>query len=735
MNGGEREKGEVKRLTLGELENLVEKVFERGGPISQHLEGYEERPGQLLMAKTVARALWEGRAAFVEAGTGTGKSLAYLVPAGLWSSFSGERVIVSTNTINLQEQLINKDVPFLQSVLDMDLKVAVIMGWSNYLCLYRFQALGQYRQLGFWDSREAEELAALEQWLARCRTGSRSEVDFPLSDETWWEVCAESDVCLRHRCPFINECFYYGERRQAFEADIIIVNHHLLFSDLAVRRVMGFDTKRSVLPPYRYVILDEAHHIEDVATEHFGFSLSKIGISRLLGRLQRRKRGKTAGLLHQIQGLLETAPGMPESKAQAVLAELTDELVPMLERCEAAASIFFARAAELIRTSAAERAAPLWPTPGGIRLWEVLSDESRDFLASLEDLERGLNSFKDRLSPAEGEGWEILRAEVGALESRLTQSRALLEFMSGEPPPDYVYWGELSGRRGELSLRAAPIEVAEVLQEAVYRHLAAAVFTSATMAIDHSFQHIRRRLGLDSITIFPDSCLGQPPLEEVIPSPFDYRRQVLLCVPTDIAEPRYGFYGSDLAEYVLQVLLATSGRAFVLFTSYRLLQEIYQYCLLPLADAGIRALCQGTAARSLLLEEFRRDTGSVLFGTSSFWEGVDVPGSALSCVILTKLPFQVPDHPVVASRIRRLEEAGRNSFAEYMVPQAVIRFKQGFGRLIRRASDHGVIVVCDARLLSKPYGEAFFRSIPECTTVIEPWRETLGPIREWLARS
>ncbi|NLY30688.1 MAG: DEAD/DEAH box helicase family protein [Firmicutes bacterium] len=735
MNGGEQKKAGLDKLNLGDLQGRIEEVFMPGGAISQRLEGYEERPGQLLMAKTVARALWEGRAALIEAGTGTGKSLAYLVPASYWTSLSRERVIVSTNTINLQEQLINKDVPFLQSVIDTDLQVAVIKGWSNYLCLYRFQTLGQHGQVSLWTKREEEELAALAEWLTRCKTGSRSEIDFPLSEETWWEICAESDVCLRARCPYIKDCFYFKERKQAFEADIIIVNHHLLFADLAVRQVMGFDTKRSVLPPYRYIILDEAHHVEDVATEHFGLSLSKVGVSRLLGRLQRIKQGRTVGLLHQIQAVLETAPGMQESRAQAALVELTGEVIPELQRSQTACSIFFDRAADLIKGDGGERTAPLWPTPGGIQLWPVLSEESRAFLTSLKDLERVLRSFRDRLSAAEGEKWDIFKAELGALENRISQSRSILEFMSGEPPSDYVYWGELSGRRSEPSLHAAPIEVAEVLRQGVYRNLAAVVLTSATLAIDRRFDHIRRRLGLDGIDIIQDNCLGQPPLEELIASPFDYRRQVLLCIPTDIGEPKYGQYGSDLAEYVKDVLLATSGRAFVLFTSYRLLREVYQYCCEPLAEAGIRALCQGTTARSLLLEHFRKDTRSVLFGTSSFWEGVDVPGEALSCVILTKLPFQVPDHPVVASRIRRLEETGRNPFVEYMVPQAVIRFKQGFGRLIRRTSDHGVIVVCDSRLLGKSYGETFLRSIPECSTTIRPRRETLSSIVQWLTGS
>ena len=735
MYNGDRKKPGAEGITLRELESSVEAIFRPGGAISQKLDGYEERPGQMLMAKTIAKALQRGKAALIEAGTGTGKSLAYLVPASLWTAYTGERLIVSTNTINLQEQLINKDVPFLQSILDVDLKVAVIKGWSNYLCLYRFQALGQHGQTSLWSGMEEDELTALAEWLTRCKTGSSSEVDFPLSQETWWEVCAESDVCLRSRCPYIKECFYFEERRQAFAADIIIVNHHLLFADLAVRQVLGFDSKRSVLPPYRYVILDEAHHVEDVATEHFGFGVSKVGVSRLLGRLQRTRRGKAAGLLPQVQALLETGPGMPPARARAALWELGDEVIPALQRSLTTSSRFFDGAAALIRERESDRAVPLWPAPGGIHLQDALAEERQAFIGSLEGLGRGLASLKDRLSTAEGESWDLFKAELGAVESRLSQIQLALEFMSEKPHLDYVYWAELTGKRSEPSLHAAPIDVADVLRQGVYRHLKAVVLTSATLAIDKSFGYIRRRLGLDEIDIAQDHCLGQPPIEELIASPFDYREQVLLCVPTDVGEPRHGRYGDDLADYIKDVLLAASGRAFVLFTAYRLLREVYQYCQASLAEVGIRALCQGTAPRSLLLEQFRSDTSSVLFGTSSFWEGVDVPGEALSCVILTKLPFQVPDHPVVASRIRRLEEAGQNPFVEYLLPQAVIRFKQGFGRLIRRTSDHGVIVVCDSRLLGRSYGAAFLRSIPECSTVIGPRRDTLPSIASWLVGS
>lgn len=718
---------------LARLDNLIRP----GGAISRSLEGYEYRAGQVAMAHLVAKTLWNGQVALIEAGTGTGKSLAYLIPAAYWAALTGEKVIVSTNTITLQEQLIYKDVPFLRSVLDVAFPVAVIKGWSNYLCLNRFAAASQEGQTALWGGEE-QELAALTEWISRCKTGSRSELDFFISQETWSEVCAESDACPRADCRYVDRCFYFRERRQAFEADIIIVNHHLLFADLALRQVLGFDTKWSVLPPYRYVIWDEAHHIEDVATEYFGFSISQIGMSRLLSHLQRFKGARSLGILPHIQFLLNSDANFPAQRAETAHKQIQEDVLPALQRMEVVSRELFSGLAQRLatRSNPSDRMLLLPPAPEAIELWQIMAQERSDFLAGLGQLQGAVAGLRNRISQGEGEAWDTARAELGAIGNRIAESRTVFEFVSGEPSTDFVYWAELSGRRRQPSLHAAPIEVAEPLRHSVYQHLKGAIFTSATLAIDKRFDHVRHRLGLDlEGDMSVEHCLSQPPVEEMVGSPFDYKEQVLLCIPSDIEAPRRGRYGEDLARYIQDVLIVTSGRAFVLFTSYRLLNEVYEYCQPPLADAGISALCQGKASRGLLLERFRSDTRSVLFGTSSFWEGVDVPGESLSCVILTKLPFQVPSHPVISARIRRLEDSGRDSFAEYMLPQAVIRFKQGFGRLIRRTTDHGVIVVCDTRLIFRSYGQTFLHSIPECQLVVKPGNETLAAIASWLSSS
>ena len=719
---------------LQQVLTRIDTVLGPDGVIAEHLHDYEYRPGQIDMAHAVAQTLWDGRVGIVEAGTGTGKSLAYLIPAAYWAVSQGEKIVVSTNTITLQEQLVNKDIPFLHGVLDIAFQAALIKGWSNYLCLNRLYNASQSHQMTFWES-DPREVTALLEWVNRCPGGSRSEVDFPISDELWGAVCAESDACLRNDCPYLDRCFYFQERRQAFASDIIIVNHHLLFADLALRQILGFDTKWSVLPPYRYVIWDEAHHVEDVATNYFGCNVSRIGVNRLLGRLLRLRQGRAMGLLPHIRFLLESDDAIPPKRSQALLESVDNEIIPALHSVEASGHRFFARLAQLIqaKATATDRVLALPPTPGAVELWRVMAEERTAFLETLQLLATSVASLRDGSADLEGKIWDTTRAELGAICNRVKETCQSAEFLVSHPDPDFVYWAELSGRRREPSLAAVPIDVAEHLRHNVYQHLQGAVFTSATLAIDSRFDHLRHRLGLDlEGDMTQEHCLTNQVLESIVNSPFFYREQVLLCVPTDMEAPRRGRYGQSLAQYILKVLLTTSGRAFVLFTSYRLLNEAYAYCREPLADAGIVALSQGTAPRSLLLEQFREDTRSVLFGTSSFWEGVDVPGETLSCVILTKLPFQVPTEPVVAARIRRLEESGQNSFASYMLPQAVIRFKQGFGRLIRRSTDQGIVVVCDNRILSRSYGETFLRSIPQCQMMAAPAEETLGAISAWL---
>lgn len=731
---------------LGDPHNLQE-VYSRidhtlgpDGLIAKHLDEYEYRLGQIEMARVVAKSLWEGRMGIIEAGTGTGKSLAYLIPAVFWAVSQGEKVVISTNTITLQEQLINKDIPFLHSVLDVAFRAALIKGWGNYLCLNRLHTITTKHQATLWET-DINELGCLLEWAGRSPGGSRSELDCAISDELWQEVRAESDACLRNHCSYYDRCFYFSERRAASVADIIVVNHHLLFADLSLRQVLGFDSRWSVLPPYRHIIWDEAHHVEMVATDYFGCTISRLGVNRLLGRLLRIRQDQEKGLLPHIRFLLESEDASVVSSGRTtpkeLLRQIDADIIPALYRAEAAGRVFFGRLASIVQggATAGERVLALAPAPGAPVLSRIMADELKIFLDTWQALIGAARVFRDDLEYLEGEVWDTARAELSAIGNRLNEIQANAIFLASQTDADYVYWAELSQRQGEPRLAAAPIEVAERLRHGVYQHLHGAVFTSATLAIDNRFDHLRKRLGIDLPgDVSQEHCLTELALESIVSSPFFYEEQVLLCIPTDLEAPRKGRYGTELAQYVLKVLLAASGRSFVLFTSYRQLGEVYAFCREPLRDAGIKALCQGMAPRGMLLDEFRKDTHSVLFGTSSFWEGVDVPGEPLSCVILVKLPFHVPTEPVVAARIRRLEELGENAFAAYTLPQAVIRFKQGFGRLIRRSTDQGVVVVCDNRILTKSYGKTFLQSIPQCRLVTVPAQETLPAISRWLRR-
>ncbi|NLK08258.1 MAG: DEAD/DEAH box helicase [Firmicutes bacterium] len=721
---------------LPDMLNQIRDILGPNGAVAKQLIDYEHRPGQLEMAEIVAKALWEGKVGLVEAGTGTGKSLAYLIPAIFWSVQHKEKVVVSTNTITLQEQLIKKDIPFLNKVLDFPFQAALLKGWANYVCLNRLYNLNHYQQ-SLWDGN-LDELGLVLEWVKRNQGGSRGELGFSVSDEFWQEICSESDACLRGNCSYFDRCFYFRDRRQAVEADIIITNHHLLFADLSLRRILGFDTNWSVLPPYRYVIWDEAHHVEATATNYFGRRLSRRGVARLLRRLYHRRGDKETGLLAHIYFLLAepaSSGSAGKYKDPAYLKkELDENVIPRLLEAEAVCRKFFGKLTELIEANPqGNRLLVLSPAPKAPMLRELMGQEVdlmskvwRDFTSTVLD-------FKERFDDGHDQNRETAGAELAAVCGRLKEIGTNLAYFTSRPESNFVSWAELSPRQKEPSLIAAPIEVAEHLRNDVYQHLKGAVFTSATLAVDQGFDHIIKRLGLNlEGDMNQEHCLIEPPICAVVSSPFYYQEQVLLCVPQDLTAPQKGRHGRELAQYVLDVLLMSKGRAFVLFTSYSQLNAVYRYCRVPLAQANIEALCQGTAPRGRLLNSFRSDTHSVLFGTSSFWEGVDVPGEPLSCVILTKLPFPVPTEPVTAARASGLEQQGENGFVNYMLPQAVIRFKQGFGRLIRRSTDQGVVVVCDNRILTKSYGKTFLKSIPSCKVIASSAENTLQAISQWL---
>ncbi len=642
----------------------LREVLGPGGALSRVLPAYEPRLPQLAMAARVEEALAHGRALLVEAGTGTGKTLAYLLPAAR----SGLKVVVSTATKTLQEQLADKDVPLLEA-LGVDAKVAFLKGRQNYLCQLRFEQFT--RNPTFAVREEAVVFDGISRWAQTTRTGDRAELtEVPENLASWRELSATADQCIGARCAHYDTCFVFRMRREAAEADVVVVNHHLFFADLALRSSSAGDAGAAVLPRYDAVIFDEAHAVEEVATEHFGVQLSSF---------------RVAELARDALKALQTRPQMVE--AAALAARLLREGRDFFDLAgEAAPEARGGRAAGEGRSAGGEGAR--WPLlPGALAPAEA---ERR----KLAELTRALGASLS------GQGEE----ELALLERRcLSLGAELALFRGPERSPELIHWAESRG--GHLFLHASPIDVAGLLQDKLYDRIGPVVFTSATLAVAGQLEYFARRIGLsdESGPLFP--------LESsVLASPFDYEANAALYLPPRMPDPQDPAFAAAVADQLRDLLPITGGRAFVLFTSLRNMRAVHAM----LADElPWQTLLQGDAPKARLLQRFR-ETPSVLFASQSFWEGVDVPGEALSLVVIDKLPFASPAEPIVAARIDRLRASGEDAFHRYQVPQAALALKQGFGRLIRAATDRGIVAVLDGRMTRKGYGRLFLETLPRC---------------------
>lgn len=624
--------------------------------------GYEARPQQVEMACAVADALETKRHLVVEAGTGVGKSLAYLVPLILHAKRTNGRAMVSTHTISLQEQLVGKDLPLLQERLGVPFRAVLVKGRMNYLCLRRL-ARARSHQRELFGEGVAEDLERIRVWADATEDGSVQEMRRQPSSEAWSAVCAEHGNCLGTKCPERKRCFLQRARAQMHHADLLVANHHLLFSDLALRREGA-----AFLPDVAAVVMDEAHTVEDTASEHLGIRLSPYGFEHWLRRLFSPDSGK--GLL----GYLRAGPA-----AQTVTRLWT-----------AVADLFH----ELPRATGLPARDGLKTVPGPLAL-------DTEVPVLLQELSGKLGTLIDDLAEQDEES----RAELRGLRGQGIAMGKMLEAFLAQALPDHVYWVEREGKRRQVVMHSAPIEVAPVLSGILFGPLPTVVMTSATLAVGGRLEYCRDRLGAGERCDL--LCLG---------SPFDHARQMRLHVATNAPDPKdKEAYAAAVATGVLRWSLKTKGRAFALFTSDELLKRTAQALRGPLEEAGLTLLAQGESmGRRTMLETFRKNAGFVLFGLDSFWMGVDVRGDALSNVILTRLPFAVPDHPVVAARLKRIKDKGGDPFKEYSLPEAVLKFRQGFGRLIRSQTDEGIVVVLDSRLLTKWYGRVFLRSLPEC---------------------
>jgi ATP-dependent DNA helicase DinG len=633
-----------KAATAQSEEITVEGIFGPGGLLEKRHPGYEFRPSQLAMAKIATDAFEKHQHVVIEAGTGTGKTLAYLLPA----IRSGRRVVVSTATKSLQEQLFQKDVPFLQKHFAPNLKAALMKGRANFLCRQKVHQMEGQPVLKGID--EIDWFSQIKDWEKLTETGDRNELTFlPDDAELWNRIDARSDLCTGQKCAEFQRCFVTAMHQRAHEADLIIVNHHLFFADLAIRQ----DDFGSILPEYSAVVFDEAHEIEDVASDYFGRQLSSYRFEELAR--------DTESMLRILR--IEAAP-------------LRKHLARLRERARA----FFERFPER------EGRYPFGPVER-----HAFLDQNRE---AYDDLAAAVKRTEAELSAISPKPEEII-----ALARRAAETRRELAFLMESEEKSYVYWYERRGRG--VFLAATPIDVSDILREKLFDQFDTVILTSATLAVGGRFDYLKQRLGV------------LPSQEEVLPQEFDYEQQALLYLPRSLPDVRNPAFAASAADEIVCLLEISQGRAFCLFTSYAQMKDIHSRVS---GRVSFPLLLQGTAPRSILLDRFRSTPNAVLFATSSFWQGVDVPGAQLSCVIIDKLPFAVPSDPIVAARVRALTEDGRNAFAEYQVPEAVLALKQGFGRLIRSKTDRGILAILDNRIQRMQYGKIFLESLPKYKT-------------------
>ncbi|GJQ59089.1 MAG: DEAD/DEAH box helicase [Candidatus Scalindua sp. AMX11] len=697
---------------------LIEDVFGKKGILAKNLMGYEARPQQIEMAHLIGKSINENRHLIVEAGTGVGKSLAYLVPYILWSSKKNRKVVISTYTKTLQEQLVQNDLPFLRDVLrsvslgtgSNAFSFAICIGGQNYLCLRRFN---QVQQQGLLETREeAKAFEEIIKWEGETKSGVRSELEFEPSRSTWGNICRESDLCFGKKCEFKEECYYNKARRREFKAQILVTNHHLFFANLV--------NDGCVLPKFDAVVFDEAHTLESVATSYFSIEISNLKVKFLLDAIFNPKTGK---------GML---PRYLHTRKKGV--EIEQALVEAKEACD----LLFS---EAMNTFSDERVSKRIMQKGAID--NVLSKP----LSNISSLLRVLRDQAKR----EDEGLEI-----EAYARRCDETNQNLSTFIDQDLEEGVFWAEVRGRQKtgktrfsdalqldnlfeplshsakRCSLFAAPINIADEFRRQVFNKIRPVVLTSATLSTNGNFHYIKERLGVparpgNSEAVFHTIDTGglasqvgrEECIEKCIGSPFNFSKNALIYLPENISDPNRepGEFKLQIIEQIKDLLIITQGRSFVLFTSFEMLNGVYEGLKKSLSSFTI--FRQGDKPRYKLVEEFKRSNKSILFGTITFWQGIDVPGKALECVIITRLPFAVPDDPIIEARMELLKKQQKSPFIHYQIPQAITLLRQGFGRLIRTKSDIGIVAILDPRIKTKHYGKFFLNSLPNCEKVTD----------------
>jgi len=625
------------------LASSVAETFVDEGPLAKVLPSFEPRPSQRQMAIAAADIFESGGVLLVEAGTGIGKTIAYLVPAIL----SRNRILISTGTKTLQDQIFYKDLPALRKALDISFTATYMKGRGNFLCLHRFDALQKNHEP--FTKIERNYLDAIGEWAKQTKTGDRAEIeDLPDDFTIWHDISATTDNCIGTECPQYQDCFVTKMRQNALESDLVIVNHHLLCADTAVKH----SAYGEVIPECRYVVIDEAHQVEDVATQYFGVSLSD----------------------HRLDELLRDVQRVLDAKLWTV-TEITDELKECVERTRKQSQGFFDSLNLNNMTGDRVRITSDLMAP--------IAEPGHQLIQSLANLGRILGNIPDATE------------DVLALSRRSSEVCDQLRFLISASDPNFVYFFETRGRGAHL--RASPIDVSEIVSELLFQKMEGTILTSATLTVDNSFDYVRKRLGINQA------------FELQLLSEFDFKKQAILYLPQRMPDPRSKEFVAAAAYELTNLLAVTEGRAFILCTSYNNLKKIHR---LLESTIPYPLLVQGSAPRTVLLREFRSTPQAVLLATSSFWQGVDVKGKELSCVVIDKLPFASPSDPITAARMEAIESCGGNAFTDYQVPLAILTLLQGLGRLIRHRNDRGVLAILDRRLETKGYGHRFLASLP-----------------------
>lgn len=704
----------------------IDEYFGENGVIHKNFGKFEVRREQYEMAKLIENSMNENKKLIVEAGTGTGKTIAYLLPTLLYAIENNLKVIVSTNTINLQEQLVNKDIPLLKKIINEDFNYQIVKGRGNYLCKRKLYNIDVTEKETDTEEERTEKniIRNLIDWDKNVtRTGDRNELKYEISNSIWEKVNSEVDMCKGVKCPHYSKCHFFKARKNVADATLLIVNHHMFFADLAIRNQTGFYTNYSILPNYDIVVFDEAHNIEDTARNYFTFETSKISFGRLMGNIYNRRvvNSSNGGAIVRLMTYLNESLSSEEY-------EKVDELK---EDAIAELNVFYDKGIDIF-----DKLIYLFSENNNNREIKIKIDKQKmqsnkafrevmeinsQFKESYGNLVIRINKFLNTVSNYNLEDKEGFLFEFSRYYERLKQYYKKFEFILEGKEEGYVYWANVTTIRPNVKLYATPFDISDELNDNLFTKMDRMVFTSATLAVDNKFDYYKKSIGLMKEN-------RRKIDERIVKSPFDYEKQMKVYIPEDALDPTNIEFLRDLEEFIEGVIKNTKGHCFLLFTSYSALNFLYNQLKSRFSEKEYTLIKQNDFPRHEMIEIFKNSKNPILFGTDSFWEGVDVQGEQLQSVIITKLPFKVPNDPVTEAIIENIRKNGQNPFNDYQVPQAVIKFKQGVGRLIRSKTDSGNIIILDNRIIKKMYGKKFLSALPR-NKVVESKSEILKKMK------